>query len=161
MFLMLKNFLLKNCLLISLISNPEKLTVRGHSMEPLLKEGQEIYLLKDYYKNNKAEKGDVVVLVVGLEKNKIIKKVFGISGDKFSVVNSGSNCSIQINGEILKNSFGTVFYLNCKILELYARDYSSIPKDGYLILGEMTDGSNDSSKFGLVGREQILGKVCF
>jgi len=46
------------------------------------------------------------------------------------------------------------------MLSLYERDYKGvIPKNAYLILGNLVEGSLDSSRFGLVGKSDFLGKV--
>jgi hypothetical protein len=47
-----------------------------------------------------------------------------------------------------------------RLLSLYEKDYKGIiPEDAYLILGNLPQGSLDSSHFGLVGKKDILGKV--
>jgi type IV secretory pathway protease TraF len=47
-----------------------------------------------------------------------------------------------------------------RVLSLYEKDYKGIiPEDAYLILGNLPQGSLDSSHFGLVGKKDILGKV--
>jgi type IV secretory pathway protease TraF len=46
------------------------------------------------------------------------------------------------------------------MLSLYEDDCSEgIPQNTYLILGNLTSGSLDSSRFGLIDKSDILGKV--
>ena len=46
------------------------------------------------------------------------------------------------------------------MLSLYERDYQGkIPEDAYLVLGDNINGSLDSRNFGLIGKQDILGKV--
>lgn len=45
------------------------------------------------------------------------------------------------------------------MLELYARSYPVIPQDAYMILGNQIEGTLDSSRFGLVAKQDIVGKV--
>lgn len=70
---------------------------------------------------------------------------------------------VGVNGEILKNSEGKEYYLDEKratLLRDYERQYQGImPEDFYYILGNMSEGSVDSTRFGLIGKDQIIGKV--
>jgi type IV secretory pathway protease TraF len=63
----------------------------------------------------------------------------------------------------LKNSQNQPYILDergYRVLSLYEKDYKGIiPEDAYLILGNLPQGSLDSSHFGLVGKKDILGKV--
>ena len=46
------------------------------------------------------------------------------------------------------------------MLSLYENDYKGmIPSKAYLILGNLSGGSLDASRFGLIDRSDILGKV--
>ena len=46
------------------------------------------------------------------------------------------------------------------MLELYINDYQGvIPANAYLILGNQAEGSLDSIRFGLIGKEGIVGKI--
>ena len=93
----------------------------------------------------------------------IIKIVKGVPGDKFGLEKFGNYWQIIINGEVVKNSKGEPYQLSesaYNLLSLYVKDYGGvIPPDTYLILGNLPAGSLDSSRFGLVDKSGIAGKV--
>lgn len=135
--------------------------VRGTSMEPLIKNGDMVIVYKGYEKCNEFKKGDLVIYKFAGHDTPLIKMVRAVSGDKFELKeNEQKNWNIYINNEILKNSQNQAYELNentYKMLKNYATDYPTIPTDTYLILGEETGGSIDSTKFGLVGKSGIIG----
>jgi len=46
------------------------------------------------------------------------------------------------------------------MLSLYEKDYHGvIPENTYLLLGEVTSGSLDSTRFGLIDKSSVLGKI--
>lgn len=71
----------------------------------------------------------------------------------------------MINGAVAKNSQGSPYLFSSqgyKMLSLYEKDYKGvIPENAYLILGNLTCGSIDSARFGLIDKSGILGKVDF
>ncbi len=141
----------------------EEKIVRGSSLEPLVKNGEIIEVLFGYYNCYPIKRNDIILYSYYGNKNPIIKIVKGIPGDKFSLKKTNNRWYILINGEILKNSQNQPYILDergYKILSLYEKDYKGIiPEDTYLILGNLFQGSLDSSYFGLVGKKDILGKV--
>jgi signal peptidase I len=141
----------------------EEKIVRGNSLEPLIKDGETIEVLFGYYDCNPIQRNDIVIYFYAGNKNPIIKIVKGIPGDKFSLKKTNNGWYILINGEILKNSENQPYILNeqgYRLLSLYEKDYKGIiPEDTYLILGNLPQGSLDSSHFGFVGKKDILGKV--
>lgn len=143
----------------------EKRIVRGSSMEPVLKDGQEIKILWGYYQCYPVLREDIVIYNFKGNSNPIIKRVKGIEGDNFSLKKVDDGWIIILNGQPLKNSLGQTYLLSEKafrMLSLYERDYQGkIPDKAYLILGENINGGLDSRFFGLVGKDDILGKVEF
>jgi signal peptidase I len=141
----------------------EKKIVRGNSLEPLIKDGETIEVLFGYYSCNTIQRNEVVLYNYAGNKNPIIKIIKGIPGDKFSLKKTNRGWYILINGEILKNSENQPYILDergYRVLSLYEKDYKGIiPENAYLILGNLPQGSLDSTHFGLVGEKDILGKV--
>jgi signal peptidase I len=141
----------------------EEKIVRGNSLEPLIKDGETIEVLFGYYDCYPIQRNDIVLYSYSGNKNPIIKIIKGIPGDKFSLKKTNNGWYILINGEILKNSQNQPYIFDergYKMLSLYEKDYKGIiPEDAYLILGNLSQGSLDSSYFGLVGKKDILGKV--
>ncbi len=145
-----------------LIKKIEK-TVRGMSLFPLFKTGDRIEIYAGYYNCHPVKRNDVVIYHYNGDKNPLIKIIKGIPGDKFKLRKINTGWSIYINNKILKNSEGIPYLLNndrSKMLLLYERTYRNIiPNKSYLILGNVPSGSLDSTIFGFIGKNDILGKV--
>ncbi len=89
----------------------------------------------------------------------LIKALRGLPGDDFSMQAD----QIVVNGRVLINSEGLPYRLSMArvgMLNVYARDYQGvIPPDTFLVMGEVPSGSTDSSVFGLVSRDAIIGRA--
>jgi signal peptidase I len=141
----------------------EERIVRGNSLSGLIEPGQTIEILLGYYDCNIVKRGDIVVYNYAGDINPIIKVVKAISGDSFQMKKAGVGWNILINNEIVKNSQNQPYIIDesgYKMLSLYINDYKGvIPENAYLILGNLTGGSLDSTRFGLIDKSDILGKV--
>jgi signal peptidase I len=136
-------------------------TIQGNSMEGTLSDGQQVSVLQNYYACNDVARGDVVVY--NFPSGPIVKRVVGLPGDSFGVKQNGTGWNILVNGKALVNASGTAYLLSdqtSKMLALYATsDKGIIPADGYMILGNVVGGSEDSTAFGLVSKADFTGKV--
>lgn len=134
--------------------------IDGNSMLPLLKNGQKINLLENYYKcGNAVQKGDIVAYHYGGNKHPLIKRVRVISDDLIEVIGS----KLSVNGEILKNSVGKEYIFSTgemNMLKLYIKD-SHIPQNTFFLFGDNVSVSTDSRKFGAVSAVDFLGKFEF
>lgn len=145
-------------------------SVDGGSMLPTLVHSQNVIVRS----TNKVERGDVIVLTVDENINKLaygikdeellVKRVIGISGDSVYCINN----TIYLNGEILEEDFlydGMItsnFSLDSVIsnnINLSNNGSITIPDDYYLVLGDNRSSSNDSRYLGLFHKSQILGIV--
>ena len=145
------------------VTGIEKRIIRGNSLSGLIDSGSTVTILTGFYDCNEVKRGDIVIYKYAGNENPIIKVVKGIPEDKFSLLKSGSNWRILINGEKLKNSLGSFYTLDerkYKILSLYQKDYNGIiPYNSYLLLGNDIGGTLDSTRFGLVYKSGIIGKA--
>lgn len=143
----------------------EDRVVRGNSLSGLVENGQTVKILFGFYNCNKIQKGDMVAYNYAGNPEPIIKVVKGIHGDKFELKKSDAGWHILINNQIIKNSEGKPYLISgnkYKMLSLYERDYKGvIPENTYLILGNIPVGTSDSSRFGLIDKSDIFGKVIF
>jgi signal peptidase I len=143
----------------------EERIVQGTSMEPVIKEGQKVKILFDYYKCHPILREDIILYRYSGNENPLIKRVKGVEGDDFKLKEQKEGWLIYINNQPLKNSLGQYYLLNersYRLLSLYERDYKGkIPEGAYLILGEDPYGSLDSTRFGFVSKDDILGKVIY
>ncbi|PIR92578.1 signal peptidase I [Candidatus Falkowbacteria bacterium CG10_big_fil_rev_8_21_14_0_10_44_15] len=149
---------------LSCVTEEAEQIVRGQSLSGLIEEGQTIKMLKGFYNCNPVRRGDVIVYGYSGQPEPIIKIAQGLPGDSFSLAkNHRGNYNIVINGQAAKNSAGQSYELpegRQQMLALYSNDYQGvIPANAYLILGNQTEGSLDSTRFGLIGKEGIMGKV--
>ncbi len=103
--------------------------------------------------------GDVVYFNSDSSRAPLIKAIRGLPGDTFAMRDG----NIIINGATSTNSAGEPYQLSppkAAMIELYANDYHGvIPHDFFLVMGENPAGSIDSSRFGLVARQAIIGKL--
>lgn len=141
----------------------EERTVRGNSLEGIIESGEVITALFGYYDSNEVQRDDIILYSYAGSEDPLIKVVKGISGDSFRLEELENGWQILINGEILKNSKEEPYLLDegrYKMLSLYEIDYQGvIPKDTYLVMGNIVGGTTDSTRHGLIHKTDILGKV--
>lgn len=135
----------------------EQVIVNGSSMSPLFTDKQTLDLDLSYYTCHPIKQGDIIVFEIPGRANRIIKKVFGVPGDKFEY----KNLRIFINGKIIKNSKNAEYKIDSKMLKLFSESYPVIPKDSYFALGDSPSGSFDGSKMGFIDIKQIVGKIIY
>ncbi len=141
----------------------EENIVNGNSLSGLIENGEKVLVYYGYYDCREVERSDMVIYGYAGNKEPLIKIIHGIPGDRFELKTSKNGWNIIINGEILKNSEGLNYNLSgsaYKMLHLYENDYQGIiPRNAYLLLGNLVSGTLDSTRFGLVGKGGILGKA--
>lgn len=141
----------------------EKRTVRGDSLSGLIEPGATVKILFDYYQCRDIERDDVVAYSYAGKADPIIKIAKGLSGDTLSLRAKNDKWLILLNNKIVRNSKSEEYEIDRrgqKMLSLYIKDYKGIiPPEAYLILGNLKNGSLDSTRFGLVGKKDILGKI--
>lgn len=141
----------------------EERTVRGDSLSGLVEAGQEVRVLFGYYDCHEVARGDIVAYQHAGNPDPIIKVAKGLPGDRFGLRRARGGWTILVNGRVAKNSRGRPYLFgesSYRMLSLYESDYGGIiPPGAYLILGNLPGGSLDSSRFGLVAKSEILGKV--
>ncbi len=144
------------------IQREEKVVV-GNSLDGIIGSGETINALLGYYDYYEIERGDIVLYNYGGSEDPIIKIVKAVPGDSFSLEEVEGGWNIIVNGEILENSLGEKYLINeprYNMLSLYQRDYGEeIPEYSYMLLGNLAGGSTDSTRFGLIHKDDILGKV--
>jgi signal peptidase I len=137
----------------------EERVVRGNSLQGLVEDGQIVKVFLNYYDCHKIQRNDLVLYSFAGRKTPLIKIVRGIPGDKLNLQQTTGGWHILINNKILKNSQDIpylIFGQGYKMLTLYE---DKIPSGAYLILSNLPGGAMDSTRFGLIGREGILGKA--
>ncbi len=134
--------------------------VRGHSMEPLIKDG--IDILVDYQAYNCGEpirRGDIIIFRNSAVKSSYIKAVRAIPGDIVTIDNSLG--TLTINDILLTNSAWELYRFNkneLNFLSLFVVSWR-LQSDAYFVFGDNTKQSEDSRKIGAISASDILGKV--
>jgi len=127
--------------------------VEGTSMYPLLSDQERIFINKFVYRFEPIERGDVIVFWYPLDRSKsFIKRVVGLPGETIEIRMG----HVYINGQELADQYVPSGYLDGS---------NSAPRkisaDGYFVMGDHRDSSNDSRVFGSVPRQYIYGKAVF
>lgn len=156
-------------LLVWLIVNfvAKSYTIKGDSMDPTLKDGQHVMVNILGYKVGNIKKGNVIVFHAN-KSDDYVKRVIGVPGDnvtykKDQLYVNGKKVNepyLDYNekhkqGEYITGSFETKDLLNAN------PNSNVIPKNKYLVLGDNREVSKDSRAFGLIDKQQIVGKVSF
>jgi signal peptidase I len=127
--------------------------VEGTSMNPLLSDQERIFINKFVYHFEPIERGDVIVFWYPLDRSKsFIKRVVGLPGETVEIRDG----HVYINGQELADQYVPGGYLDGSTYAPHR-----IPADGYFVMGDHRDSSNDSRVFGPVPRQFIYGKAVF
>ena len=127
--------------------------VVGDSMNPTLEDGEIFILDKLKYRFFDIERGDIVSLQHGDSKF-YIKRIIGVPGDSIVIKDS----KIYINGMQYEEDYisSDLVYEDFYISSL---GYQTIPEGMYFVLGDNRINSSDSREFGLVSKDDIVGRI--
>lgn len=151
--------------------------VEGRSMEPTLETG--LYLLVNkavYWEINletvnkflpfidpgedpmrylfrAPKRGDVIVFKApnqarGQPERDFIKRIIAVAGETVEV----RDCTVFINGEALDEPY-------IQERPRYTHDAETVPEDHYFVLGDNRNNSSDSHSWGMLPKENIIGKA--
>mgnify|MGYP003804999757 FL=1 len=134
-------------------------TIRGSSMEPLLKDGEKVKFLMDYYNCHPLSRNEIIVISFKTQPNKLyIKKLAGLPKDKVEIKNN----YLFINGQLVRNSENKPYLVQGKGETLLLKPLINqrISDGYYLVLSEDPNSTAfDSRYFGYLEKTHILGKV--
>lgn len=121
--------------------------VDGQSMDNTLQNNQMLLLNK---LDKKYERFEIVVFKY--KKNRLIKRVIGLPGDKISIKDN----KLYINDKLIEEK-----YVSSKSddFDLSILGIDKIPEDYYFVMGDNRKDSYDSRYFGLVNKKNIEGTV--
>ncbi|MCR5733091.1 MAG: signal peptidase I [Lachnospiraceae bacterium] len=129
----------------------QRTRVDGISMEPTLKDGDNIMMDKLSYHFRSPKRREIICFVPENEKDIVIKRVIGLPGDTVKIENG----DILINGEIYNDHIGGMNYAGLAASEIVLSD------DEYFVLGDNRLDSIDSryEEIGNVSKKRILGRA--
>lgn len=116
-----------------MLLNFKTVVVSGNSMEPTFNDKERVLVTTAYWLVGDIKKKDIVV-VRGPEGVPIIKRVYGVSGDRIDFFNVPEDWSLT------------------------AGEYR-VPDDTIYILGDNREVSEDSRRLGPIAVSDVLGKV--
>lgn len=124
--------------------------VIGPSMKGALDAGDVTIVNKLVYKFRTIKRNEIVSIN---QKDKImVKRVIGLPGEHIEYKDN----KLYVNGSlILENNIS----VETKDFKLEDIGYETIPKDMYFVLGDNRTNSSDSREFGLVKKDEIIGKI--
>jgi signal peptidase I len=135
------------------ILSSSRVRVMGHSMTPLLWEGDVLLVSRAAYMRGKPAPGDVVLYRHPHEEREDIKRVLGLPGDAVEVRQGRA----LLHGVPLDEP-----YLGAVDPRAAFRDGAwSLGRDEYFLIGDNRGDSLDSRAFGPVRRERIVGLVWY
>ncbi|WP_453973896.1 signal peptidase I [Amorphus sp. MBR-141] len=139
---------------------PGHVRVAGKSLEPRIADGVILLAALGPGCRSGLERGAVVLVRVGASRQPLAKAVVGRAGDPFRIAPHGA---VIVNGAPARNAAGEPYRLSkarAEMLALYARAYNGrIPDGALLVMGEVPSGSRDSSWFGLISVDAVVGIV--
>lgn len=124
--------------------------VIGPSMSPTLKEGDVLIVNKIIYKFREIKRNEVVVLKY--DEKLLIKRIVGLPNEHIAY----NNNVMYVNGDPVKEEFIDTTTDDFDIKEF---GYDVIPEGYYLVLGDNRNNSMDGRNFGLIKKEDIIGKA--
>lgn len=136
------------------------ITVDGSSMEPTLRQQDQLVLLNSLW-YREPQRGDVVVArIPDFSPDPIVKRVIAVEGDVVDIDFTAG--TVSVNGEILEESY--VSGPTNRDFDAYGVSFPMQIEDGCVfLLGDNRNMSFDS-RFGAIGQvdmRSIMGKVVF
>lgn len=120
------------------------------SMEPTLTVHDRIIVNKIIYRFREPERGDIIVFKYPVDPSRdFVKRLIGKPGDKVEIRNS----KVYVNGAEM-----TEKYLPAG-MEYSDYNFSQVPQNHYLVLGDNRENSEDSRYWGTLPRENIIGRA--
>jgi len=131
----------------------EKMTVTGHSMDPVLSNEEKILIDKLIYHFTDPKRFDIVVFRYGEEGKYSLKRIIGLPGETIQIKDG----KVIVNGEVLEEEIQTEAILNSGL----ASEEIILGEDEYFLLGDNRNNSEDSrfETVGNVKRSNMIGKA--
>lgn len=133
--------------------------IKGQAMTPNFIDGQYYFVSKNAYAKTSPKRGDVIVYKYPANSDlEYIKRIIGIPGDTILLHNG----KIYLNGTVFNensylpagiNTYSGAFLKEDKLI--------TVPSNDYFVLGDNRLHSSDSRDFGLLSKQDIIGKISF
>jgi hypothetical protein len=126
--------------------------------------GSEVEVEMNYYACNKGARDEVVMIKSPGRDDPLFKWIKMVPGDKYEVKElKDKKFVIKVNGDVMKNSKDEEYSFTerkSRMIKLYESNFKSGIKSGvYFVFGETPAGGFDSTRFGPVTPERMVGRV--
>lgn len=129
--------------------------VKGQSMEPNFENGDYLIIDELSYRLSDPQRGDVVVFKYPYNPSqRYIKRIIGLPGEKVEVKNGAVIISSEDGSQILDEKE----YLSQEISTPGTANVL-LDQNEYFVLGDNRPVSSDSRTWGILPKENIIGKV--
>jgi signal peptidase I len=125
-------------------------------MAPTLHDGQICLLDRDYYRNHRLEKGDIVAVRVGREI--YTKRIFGAPGDILTLIEYAEDGTYEIPSPIQLAKLSRTPQVLRTRFSAHLVTLTVAPGKCFLV-GDNLEASYDSRCFGFVDQRDVLGKL--
>ncbi len=147
-FDLIETLLLAVALYLGINAISARVRVDGFSMNPTLQDGEYVLVSKVTYRLGQPQHGDIIVFKYpGEPPQDLIKRIIGLPGDSVQV--NGSN--VYVNGQPLAEPY-------IAAAPMYQGQWQ-VPEGFLFVLGDNRNDSSDSHSWGLLPRENVIGKA--
>lgn len=142
----------------------EKQTVKvPNGGSDIFEGGTEIEVEVNYYACNKGERDEIVMIKTPGRVDPLFKYIKMVPGDKYKVENKDKKYHVLVNDNLMENSKGEIYTFTerkSRMIKLYESNFKDGIKQGvYFVFGESPAGGFDSTRFGPVTSERMVGRV--
>lgn len=132
--------------------------VSGCSMCPNFHTGDYILTDKITYRFSEPKRGDIIVFKNPRDPAQdFIKRIIGVPGDKIKIKDG----HVYLNGHIIKEPYLDPNLMTNPQAFLNDDEEVTVKNDNYIVFGDNRPGSSDSREWGLLPKENIIGKAFF
>ncbi len=128
--------------------------IPSSSMQPTLIPGDNLLVSTNAYQSEEPQINDVVIFLYPKDKDiNYVKRLVGRSGDTVRI----EDFNVYVNDKVINQT-----YLDKSLVQNPFSRYMqeiTIPKDKLFVLGDNRDNSNDGRFFGLVDRNDVIGRA--
>ncbi|MCX6723842.1 MAG: signal peptidase I [Candidatus Staskawiczbacteria bacterium] len=141
--------------------------VKGESMTPNLQDGNYLIIDEISYRFAEPQRGDVIVFnagfIPGYAGQRFVKRLIGLPGETIEITNGAVQITKDgkttiLSEKYLPDSLKTYGSSNGYNLSL-SPERVTLKSDQYFVLGDNRNGSYDSRMWGVVMKQNIIGKA--
>jgi signal peptidase I len=141
----------------------ETVTVRGHSLAPLVPAGSRLAARFGYYRCHAVRRGDLVYYAHAGGSQAVAKVVKAVPGDRLSLAEVDGDLRLLVNQQPARTSTGQHYHLDRRARRMLAPYVTShggvVPESAYLLLSDRNERVLDGRHFGLVHHDDLLARL--